>query len=282
MPRYRYTATALSGKTLHGVTEAASAEALYITLREQDLYMTDAKEVGTNASVYRPLKTPELAEFCRGLGTLLSAGVPLVRAFRIMADERTIDARQKALYEAILSELRKGVPLSDAAKALTECVGVKGRCEVVPLDAPFTVIIDYAHTPDGLKNILSTVCGFADGRVIALFGCGGDRDRTKRPRCSHERQSPHRRPLRHPARCAPRTFGEQNAVRRHREPARGHRLCSARGESARRRRPLRQGARDLSGDRNDKIPPRREGGRAREVRASTKEGRRRRGEGKRT
>lgn len=44
-----------------------------------------------------------------------------------------------------------GVPLSDAAKALTECVGVKGRCEVVPLDAPFTVIIDYAHTPDGLK-----------------------------------------------------------------------------------------------------------------------------------
>ena len=75
-----------------------------------------------------------------------------------------------------------GVPLSDAAKALTECVGVKGRCEVVPLEAPFTVIIDYAHTPDGLKNILSTVCGFADGRVIALFGCGGDRDKTKRPR----------------------------------------------------------------------------------------------------
>ena len=75
-----------------------------------------------------------------------------------------------------------GVPLSDAAKALADCVGVKGRCEVVPLDAPFTVIIDYAHTPDGLSNILSTVCGFADGRVIALFGCGGDRDKTKRPR----------------------------------------------------------------------------------------------------
>lgn len=46
MPRYRYTATGAFGKTLHGVTEAASAEALYITLREQDLYMTDAKEVG--------------------------------------------------------------------------------------------------------------------------------------------------------------------------------------------------------------------------------------------
>ena len=114
MPRYRYTATALSGKTLHGVTEAASAEALYITLREQDLYMTDAKEVGTNASVYRPLKTPELAEFCRGLGTLLSAGVPLVRAFRIMADERGLNARTRLLYNTLLKELRKGVPLSDA------------------------------------------------------------------------------------------------------------------------------------------------------------------------
>lgn len=59
-----------------------------------------------------------------------------------------------SLYNALaaLSAVQAlGVPLSDAAKALTECVGVKGRCEVVPLDAPFTVIIDYAHTPDGLK-----------------------------------------------------------------------------------------------------------------------------------
>ena len=199
-----------------------------------------------------------------------------------------------SLYNALasLSAVQAlGVPLSDAAKALTECVGVKGRCEVVPLDAPFTVIIDYAHTPDGLKNILSTVCGRARHRALWLRGRprqdkatphGPHRRGALGLRCPHERQSPHRRSLHHPARCAPRHFGEQNAVRRHRKPARGHRLCSARGESARRRRPLRQGARDLSGDRNDKIPPRREGGRAREVRASTKEGRRRRGEGKRT
>lgn len=186
-----------------------------------------------------------------------------------------------------------GVPLSDAAKALTECVGVKGRCEVVPLDAPFTVIIDYAHTPTGSKYSLYGLRLCRRARHRALWLRGRPRQDKETPhgphrrgalglRCPHERQSPHRRPLHHPARCAPRHFGEQNAVRRHREPARGHRLCSARGESTRRRRPLRQGARDLSGDRNDKIPPRREGGRAREVRASTKEGRRRRGEGKRT
>lgn len=201
-----------------------------------------------------------------------------------------------SLYNALaaLSVVQAlGVPLSDAAKALTECVGVKGRCEVVPLDAPFTVIIDYAHTPDGSKYSLHGLRLCRRARHRALWLRGRPRQDKATPhgphrrgalglRCPHERQSPHRRSLHHPARCAPRHFGEQNAVRRHRKPARGHRLCSARGESARRRRPLRQGARDLSGDRNDKIPPRREGGRAREVRASTKEGRRRRGEGKRT
>ena len=114
MPRYRYTATALSGKTVKGESDAASAEALYITLRDQDLYMTDAKEVGQASNVYRPLKTAELADFCRSLGTLLSAGVPLVRAFRIMADEKGLNARSKTLYTTLLKELRKGVPLSDA------------------------------------------------------------------------------------------------------------------------------------------------------------------------
>ena len=111
----------------------------------------------------------------------------------------------------------------------------------------------------------------------------GTRCRQKRGLCrSHERQSTHRRSLRDPARHSARAFGEQNAVCRRGRPAQGHRLCAVRGESGRCARPLRKGTRDRSGDRNDKIPPRREGGRAREVRASTKEGRRRRGEGKRT
>ena len=75
-----------------------------------------------------------------------------------------------------------GVSLPSCAKALKTCTGVCGRCEVVPVPADYTVIIDYAHTPDGLKNILTAVCGFAEERVIAVFGCGGDRDRTKRAR----------------------------------------------------------------------------------------------------
>ena len=90
-----------------------------------------------------------------------------------------------SLYNAlgVLAAMQTlGVSLPDCAKALKTCTGVRGRCEVVPVPADYTVIIDYAHTPDGLKNILTAVCGFAEERVITVFGCGGDRDRTKRPR----------------------------------------------------------------------------------------------------
>lgn len=75
-----------------------------------------------------------------------------------------------------------GIGISDIAKALVLTKGVKGRAEVVSVATPYTVMIDYAHTPDGLENIISTIKGFCKGRVITVFGCGGDRDRTKRPK----------------------------------------------------------------------------------------------------
>ena len=75
-----------------------------------------------------------------------------------------------------------GISLSDAAEALRSAQGVKGRVEVVPTPGkPYTILVDYAHTPDGLENVLSSVKGFCKGRLIAVFGCGGDRDPIKRP-----------------------------------------------------------------------------------------------------
>ena len=88
-----------------------------------------------------------------------------------------------SLYNALaaLAAARAlGVSLTDASRALSLCRGVRGRAEVVPTETDYTVLVDYAHTPDGLANILSAVCGFADARVLVVFGCGGDRDRTKR------------------------------------------------------------------------------------------------------
>jgi UDP-N-acetylmuramoyl-L-alanyl-D-glutamate--2,6-diaminopimelate ligase len=78
--------------------------------------------------------------------------------------------------------LQLGISLETAAEALRTVQGVKGRVEVVPTPGKdYTLLIDYAHTPDGLENVLSAVRGFCKGRLIAVFGCGGDRDRKKRP-----------------------------------------------------------------------------------------------------
>lgn len=75
-----------------------------------------------------------------------------------------------------------GISLEEAVRCLKKARGVKGRVEVVETGRDYSVIIDYAHTPDGLYNVIQTLRGFAKGRVITVFGCGGDRDKSKRPK----------------------------------------------------------------------------------------------------
>jgi UDP-N-acetylmuramoyl-L-alanyl-D-glutamate--2,6-diaminopimelate ligase len=82
---------------------------------------------------------------------------------------------------AIAASLLEGIPLADIKSSLEGIQGVPGRVETVDLGQPFSVIVDYAHTPDGLRNVLAAVKEFAARRIITVFGCGGDRDRTKRP-----------------------------------------------------------------------------------------------------
>lgn len=83
---------------------------------------------------------------------------------------------------AVSVALCLGIDFEKAVPAISKSNGVKGRIEVVPTNTDYTLIIDYAHSPDGLENIISSLKEIAKGRVVTVFGCGGDRDRTKRPK----------------------------------------------------------------------------------------------------
>jgi len=77
--------------------------------------------------------------------------------------------------------LEAGVPLDTVARALEEAKPRWGRLERVPAAVPATVFVDYAHTDDALTNVLKTLREMTRGRLTVVFGCGGNRDRTKRP-----------------------------------------------------------------------------------------------------
>ncbi len=104
------------------------------------------------------------------LGRSMKFEAPLVGHFNIM---------NMALV--IASSIALEIPVESIQKTLKKCAPVNGRMDQVTIDSPFSVVVDYAHTPDALKNILFTAGKLTSGRVIAVFGAGGDRDRTKRP-----------------------------------------------------------------------------------------------------
>lgn len=117
---------------------------------------------------------------------MCACGVAFCAEYKGMAEEIKLGIPGEfSVYNALCAigaALMLGVRMEDIKNGLALSHTVQGRAEVVPLGLPFTVMIDYAHTPDGLENIIKTVKGFAKGRVITLFGCGGDRDKTKRPK----------------------------------------------------------------------------------------------------
>jgi len=82
---------------------------------------------------------------------------------------------------AISFAIKEGLDTAQIKAALEKLEGVAGRFEQVDCGQDFTVVVDYAHTPDGLENILKTGRQIVENRMIAVFGCGGDRDKTKRP-----------------------------------------------------------------------------------------------------
>ena len=84
------------------------------------------------------------------------------------------------MLAATATALELGHDLDSIVKGLSTCVGAPGRFERVPHEGDFAVVVDYAHTDDALLNTLKTATDLTDGRIITVFGCGGDRDRTKR------------------------------------------------------------------------------------------------------
>jgi UDP-N-acetylmuramoyl-L-alanyl-D-glutamate--2,6-diaminopimelate ligase len=85
------------------------------------------------------------------------------------------------LLMAVAIAVESGVDPIDIAAALPKIAGAAGRLEEISVGQEFSAIVDYAHTPDAVKNVLDAIRGFTKGKVIAVLGCGGDRDATKRP-----------------------------------------------------------------------------------------------------
>lgn len=110
-------------------------------------------------------------------------------AFKIEYENQFCNVKLKLpgkfnVYNALLSAgacISLGFDFEEVIDGLNNSRPVKGRMEKIPTDKGFSIIIDYAHTPDGLEKLIHTAKGFSKGRVITLFGCGGDRDKTKRP-----------------------------------------------------------------------------------------------------
>ncbi|MGZ9791547.1 UDP-N-acetylmuramoyl-L-alanyl-D-glutamate--2,6-diaminopimelate ligase [Bacillus atrophaeus] len=83
---------------------------------------------------------------------------------------------------AVATCIAAGIPFETVAEAVEELHGVRGRFELVNKNQEFPVIVDYAHTPDSLENVLKTCKDMTEGKVFVVVGCGGDRDKTKRPK----------------------------------------------------------------------------------------------------
>ena len=128
------------------------------------------------ADDYRMTDLAERPDGCRFRLTAPEGAIDVETAIpgRFMAENAALAAA--AAWEA-------GVPPAAIAEGVAACRAVPGRMETVSdgIPRPYTVMIDYAHTPDALRALLMTARRFTRGRLIVLFGCGGDRDQTKRP-----------------------------------------------------------------------------------------------------
>ena len=119
MARFKYVAKDMSGKVHKGTVEVASENALTQQLREENLYLVEAKDLN-GAKKHKKLKAKQLAAFCRELSTLLASGVTLVRALDIISEQEGMNKDERDIYKDVLQDLKRGISLSDAMES-KEC-----------------------------------------------------------------------------------------------------------------------------------------------------------------
>jgi UDP-N-acetylmuramoyl-L-alanyl-D-glutamate--2,6-diaminopimelate ligase len=143
-----------------GADAARPAQLLTFAIDREATYRATAVESGFDGSRFT-LRTPAGA---------LALRTPLPGRFNV-----------QNVLAAVAAVHALGVPLATIAAALPHAARVPGRFEPVDEGQDFAVLVDYAHTPDSLENVLNAARALAAARVLCVFGCGGDRDRGKRP-----------------------------------------------------------------------------------------------------
>lgn len=119
MPKFRYTAADRTGKTVRGEMETPDEQELFETLKGENRYLISAEEILPKRST-RKLKALALADFSRELGTLLGAGVPLLRALSIISRSESLKQKERAVYIELVRQIRQGKALSDAMESMKD------------------------------------------------------------------------------------------------------------------------------------------------------------------
>ena len=117
MPNFKYKAQNEEGKVITGVLNANDEQDLHERLKQRNLMLLEAKNL-TKTANYRPLKAKALSEYARQIGTLMRAGVPLVRSLQMLAEDEAITAYERKIYSEVTREVRQGVPLSNAMESM--------------------------------------------------------------------------------------------------------------------------------------------------------------------
>lgn len=117
MPNYRYKAQDAEGKTVTGVLLAADEQDLHDRLKQKKLMMLEAKDL-TKTANYKPLKAKALAEYARQIGTLMRAGIPLVRCLQMLSEDEAATPYERKIYNDVTKEVMQGIPLSVAMESM--------------------------------------------------------------------------------------------------------------------------------------------------------------------